>query len=36
MSSAVDYKRLLRANLAEEIDRFAEALRIDAILPEDF
>lgn len=31
-----DYKRLLRANLAEEIDRFAEALRIDAILPEDF
>ena len=31
-----DYKRLLRANLAEEIDRFAEALRSDAILPEDF
>jgi hypothetical protein len=31
-----DYKRLLRANLADEIDRFAEALRADAILPEDF
>jgi hypothetical protein len=31
-----DYRRLLRANLAEEIDRFAEALRIDAVLPEDF
>jgi hypothetical protein len=31
-----DYKRLLRANLAEEIDRFVDALREDAILPEDF
>jgi hypothetical protein len=31
-----DYKRLMRANLAEEIDRFAEALEADAILPEDF
>ena len=31
-----DYKRLVRANLAEEIDRFVEALRVDAVLPEDF
>jgi hypothetical protein len=31
-----DYKRLLRANLADEIDRFVDALRADAILPEDF
>jgi len=31
-----DYRRLLRANLAEEIDLFVEALRADAILPEDF
>jgi hypothetical protein len=31
-----DYKRLVRANLVEEIDRFVEALRVDAILPEDF
>jgi hypothetical protein len=30
------YKRLLRANLADEIDRFVDALRADAILPEDF
>jgi hypothetical protein len=33
---ARDYKRLMRANMAEEIDRFAGALRSDAILPEDF
>ena len=31
-----DYKRLMTANLAEEIDRFASALGSDAILPEDF
>jgi hypothetical protein len=31
-----DYKRLMTANLAEEIDRFAEALDVDAILPMDF
>ena len=33
---ARDYKRLMRANMAEEIERFAGALRSDAILPEDF
>ncbi len=33
---ARDYKRLMRANLADEIDRFVEALHVDAILPEDF
>jgi hypothetical protein len=33
---ARDYKRLMRANMAEEIERFAGALRADAILPEDF
>ena len=31
-----DYRRLCRANLAEEIDRFVAALDADAILPEDF
>src|SRR3954454_16104078 len=31
-----DYKRLMAANLAEEIDRFTEALDADAILPMDF
>jgi hypothetical protein len=31
-----DYKRLMTANLAEEIDRFAQALDADAILPMDF
>jgi hypothetical protein len=31
-----DYKRLLRANMEEELERFASALRADAILPEDF
>jgi hypothetical protein len=33
---ARDYKRLMRANMAEEIERFAGALHSDAILPEDF
>ena len=33
---ARDYKRLLRANMADEIDRFIGALESDAILPEDF
>jgi hypothetical protein len=33
---ARDYKRLMRANMAEEIDRFIGALESDAILPEDF
>ena len=33
---ARDYRRLLRCNLAEEIDRFVGALRADAVLPEDF
>src|SRR4051794_13705012 len=31
-----DYKRLMTANLAEEIDRFATALEVNAVLPEDF
>ena len=33
---AQDYRRLLRANMADEVDRFARALEADAILPEDF
>ena len=33
---ARDYKRLMRANMAEEIERFAGALTAGAILPEDF
>jgi hypothetical protein len=33
---ARDYKRLMRANMAEEIECFVGALRADAILPEDF
>jgi hypothetical protein len=33
---ARDYKRLMRANMAEEIDCFVGALRADAILAEDF
>ena len=33
----VEYlKRLIRANMEEQIDRFAEALSADHILPEDF
>ena len=31
-----DLKRLTRANMENEIDRFCAALRADAILPEDF
>ena len=31
-----DYRRLMTANLAEEIERFAQALEVDAILPMDF
>jgi hypothetical protein len=31
-----DYRRVLRANMADEIDRFVGALSSDAILPEDF
>ena len=31
-----DYKRLMRANMTEEIERFVRALNADAILPEDF
>jgi hypothetical protein len=31
-----DLRRLTQANMAEEIDRFAAALRADLILPEDF
>jgi hypothetical protein len=31
-----DLKRLERANMEEEIERFARALNADAILPEDF
>ena len=31
-----DYKRLITANMSEEIDRFATALHADAILPSDF
>ena len=33
---AQDYRRLLRANMADEAERFARALEADAILPEDF
>lgn len=31
-----DYRRLLRANMAEEMERFTQALAADAIVPEDF
>jgi len=31
-----DYKSTVRANMAQEIDRFVAALDADAILPEDF
>jgi len=31
-----DLKRLTQANMAEEIDRFINALNADFILPEDF
>jgi hypothetical protein len=33
---ACDYKRLMRANMSDEIDRFGAALEANAILPEDF
>jgi hypothetical protein len=33
---ARDYKRLMRANMADEIERFTGALTAGAILPEDF
>ena len=33
---ARDYKRLMRANMADEIERFVGALSAGAILPEDF
>jgi hypothetical protein len=33
---ARDYKRLMRANMADEIDTFVGALNSGAILPEDF
>jgi hypothetical protein len=31
-----DYKRLMRENMAAELERFVRALNADAILPEDF
>lgn len=31
-----DYRRLMRANMAAEIERFAGALHAGALLPEDF
>lgn len=31
-----DYRRLLRANMADEVDRFTGALQAGALLPEDF
>ena len=31
-----DYRHLMRANMAEEVDRFASALDVGAVLPEDF
>ena len=31
-----DLKRLMRANMADEIDRFVAALEADAVLPMDF
>jgi hypothetical protein len=33
---ARDYRRLVRANMADELGRFVAALEADAILPEDF
>jgi hypothetical protein len=33
---ARDYKRLMRANMSDEIDRFVGALEAGALLPEDF
>jgi hypothetical protein len=31
-----EYQQLFKANMSEEINRFAGALAVDAILPEDF
>lgn len=31
-----DYRRLCRANMTEELERWTQALATDAILPEDF
>ncbi len=31
-----DYRHLMRANMAEEVERFASALDVGAVLPEDF
>jgi hypothetical protein len=31
-----DYRKLMRANMGDETERFANALASDAILPEDF
>jgi len=31
-----DYRRLMRSNMVEEVDRFAAALSAGAVLPEDF
>jgi hypothetical protein len=31
-----DLKRLTRANMEDEVERFSKALAVDAILPEDF
>ena len=36
MALTRDYKRMMRSNMAEEIERFVAALNADAILPEDF
>lgn len=33
---AADLERLVRANMTEAVDRFARALEVGAILPEDF
>jgi hypothetical protein len=33
---ARDYKRVMRANMADELERFVGALEAGAILPEDF
>jgi hypothetical protein len=33
---ARDYRGLIRANMADELERFTVALQADAILPEDF
>jgi hypothetical protein len=30
------YKRLMRENMVDEVDRFAAALQADAVVPEDF